>query len=246
MIQVNVSTNVDGDVEVEYSGNRYSFISPGSVANYIPGTKMLVLENQDGDKYNFTESNFEFYINTVLWVGTFDALAVEFNKNIFLSTTVSPPPGTSATIRVNAITTGAYVPTSALDATGRAQVHFDFSITDGGALANSGCIIAIVQASDDGVSWVNLNNVVAGSALVADGAGTAFEAGSVFRPFVAEYAATTIPYDSSNLPSLPIRISYSTGYGKFYRLQVRASDTGGISTGAPGTFPDLEIKASLQ
>lgn len=246
MITVTVTTG-NPDVQVSFNSSSYYFPSSTSKADYSVSGDTLVLQcPPDGLSLPFNSGLFNFTIDGVAWVGTFANLAEEFNKNIFTSASISPIPVASTTIRAAAALTGAYVNTTEVQTTGRAQVHFDFDITDGGTLINDGCIIAIVQASDDGVSWVNLNNVVAGSALVADGAGTAFETGTVFRPFVAEYAATTIPYDSSNLPSLPIRISYSTGYGKFYRLQVRASDTGGISTGAPGTFPDLEIKASLQ
>lgn len=245
MIQVNVTTNVDGDVLISFNGLDYTFLI-GSKAQYLPNGGILTLVDATGKAYNFHEDAYEFIINSVLWVGTFSALAQEFNKNIFIGTTISPPPGSSATIRTNAILTGAYVATTLVDATGRSQVHFDFDITDGGTLADSGNVIAMIQVSDDGTNWLNLNNVVAASALVADGAAVPFQSGTVFRQFTAEYAAIAIPYDSSNLPSLPIRISYQTGYGRFYRLQVRASDTGGVSTGAPATFPDLEIKVSLQ
>lgn len=246
MITVLVTKNIDGDVQIAYSGNKYTFTS-GSLANYLSPQKILVLIDASGKRYNFAESTYEFLINSVLWVGTFSALAEEFNKNIFTNgVSPAPAPGNPVTIRTNAIATGAYVATSQIETINRSQIHFDFTITDGGTLANSGCVIAIIQVSDDGTNWVNINNVVAASALVADGAATPFESGTLFRQFNAEYAVISIPYDSSNLPSLPIRISYSTGYGKIYRLWVRASDTAGISSGAPATFPDLEVKATLQ
>jgi hypothetical protein len=246
MISVVVSTNSDNDVEVAYNGNKYTFLL-GSVANYLPAAKTLVLEDSTGDKFNFLESQYEFTINNVLWVSTFSALADEFNKNIFQSSPISPIPGASTTIRAALALTGAYVNTTSIQTTGRAQVHFDFTIDDNGAtLANSGTVIAIVQVSDDNSTWLDLNNVVAGASLVADGAASAYQAGTVFRQFTAEYAAIAIPYVTGSLPSRAIRISYSTGYGRYYRLALRAADTAGISAAAPGTFPGLEVKASLQ
>lgn len=245
MITVSISTNIDGDVSATFDGLVYNFL-PGSKANYLPDGGILTLVDATGKAYNFHELAYNFTVNSTPWVGTFAALEAYLNKNVFSVGGSSPIPSASSTIRVNAITTGAYVATTEVQATGRAQIHFDFTITNGGSLANSGCIIAIIQVSDDNSNWVNLNNVVAASALVADGAATAFEAGTLFRQFTAEYAAIAIPYITGSLPSLPIRISYSTGYGRFYRLQVRASDTAGISATAPATFPDLEIKATLQ
>lgn len=246
MITVTVTTG-NPDIQVSFNSSSFYYPASSSKADYSIQNDTLLLQCPPiGLNLTFSSIAYSFIIDGTPWVGTFANLAEEFNKNIFTSASISPAPSASSTIRANAITTGAYVATTAVQATGRAQIHFDFDITDGGSLANSGCIIAIIQVSDDNSNWVNLNNVVAASALVADGAAVAFEAGTLFRQFTAEYAAIAIPYITGSLPSLPIRISYSTGYGRFYRLQVRASDTAGISATAPATFPDLEIKATLQ
>lgn len=247
MIAVSVSTNVDGDVLVVFGGLEYTFLI-GSKAQYLPNGGILTLVDATGKAYNFHELAYEFTINTVLWVGTFDALADEFNKNVFTnSQSPSPIPGESTIIRSALALTGAYVNTTSIQTTGRAQVHFDFTInSNGGTLANNGTVIAIVQVSDDNVIWLDLNNVVAGASLVADGGVTPYQIGTVFRQFTSEYAAIAIPYVTGSLPSRAIRISYSTGYGRYYRLALRAADTAGISTGSPGTFPGLEVKASLQ
>lgn len=249
MITVIVTT---GNPAIQVSFNSSSFFYPASSskADYSIQNDTLLLQCPPiGLNLIFSSSAYNFIIDGTPWVGTFANLAEEFNKNIFTSASISPSPSASSTIRVNAITTGAYVATTEVQATGRAQVHFDFAISNGGTLANDGCVIAIVEVSDDGINYVQLNNVVAAAALVADGAVTPYRIGTVFRQFTAEYAAIAIPYVHTAVPFSPpllFRISYSTGYGRFYRLQVRASDTGGISTGAPATFPDLEIKASLQ
>lgn len=246
MITVLVTTNIDGDVEIAYSGNKYTFTS-GSLANYLSPQKILVLIDASGKRYNFAESTYEFTINSVLWVGTFSALADEFNKNIFINSNIpSPPPGLPTVVRANAILTGAYVPTASISATGRQLLNVDFTITDGGALADSGNVIAILEVSDDNVNWVTPNSVVAKGNLHSDGAATPYSDGSVFRNVSAEIPAYEIPYDAAGLPPNPIRISFATGYGFYYRFQLRASVSSGIQGGAPATFPDLEITATLQ
>jgi len=243
MIRVNVSRNSDGDIEIRYSGNKYNFLI-GSIANYTPGVKTLILENQDGNTYKFEESRFEFYIFNVLWAFGFDTLCDEFNKNLFISSSVSPPPVAPVEI-FNAPIVSGYQYTSAIQAIGRKQVHLDFIIGDNGStLADPGCIIALVQVSDDNINWLNINNLAPGNALVADP--QVFEAGTVFLQSNAVYAPIAIPYDDQNLPSLPIRISISTGYGEYYRLALRASDPAGISALEPTTFPDLLVHATLQ
>ena len=245
MVTVTVVTGTP-EVQVDYNGNTFYFPTATSKADYSAKGDTVILQCPPiGLSIPFPSASYQFDIDSTPWVGTFALLAEDFNKNIFTTTAISPTPLPSSVIRNNAILTGAYVATTSVDATGRSQVHFDFDITDGGTLANSGNVIAMIQVSDDGTNWLNLNNVVAASALVADGAAVPFQSGTVFRQFTAEYAAIAIPYITGNLPR-PIRISYQTGYGRFYRLQVRASDTGGVSTGAPATFPDLEIKVSLQ
>lgn len=246
MTTVTVTTG-NPDIQISFNGSTFYYPASSSKADYSVQNDTMTLQCPPiGLSIAFPSASYNFIINGVGWAGGFTLLAEEFNNNIFTSATISPIPTSATTIRANAITTGAYVATSSIQATGRSQVHFDFDITDGGTLGDNGCIIAIIQVSDDNATWKNLNNVVPASALVADGATSPFQSGTVFRQFTAEYAAISIPYLNAALPSLPIRISYSTGYGKFYRLQVRASDTGGISTGAPATFPDLEIKATLQ
>jgi hypothetical protein len=82
--------------------------------------------------------------------------------------------------------------------------------------------------------------------LHQDGATTPYEAGTVFRNMSAEIPAYAIPYNGTNPPVNPIRVSFATGYGLYYRFQVRASVPSGIQGGAPATFPDLRILATLQ
>jgi hypothetical protein len=247
MITVTVTTG-NPIIEVSFNSNSYYFPSSTSKADYSASGDTLVLQcPPDGLSLPFNSGLFSFTIDGIAWVGTFADLAEEFNNNIFTSAIISPVPGQPTTIRSVLALTGAYVNTSAIQTTGRAQVHFDFTIdNNGGTLANNGNVIAIVQVSDDNSTWLDLNNVVAGSSLVADGAASAYQAGTVFRQFTAEYAAIAIPYTSGSLPSRAIRISYSTGYGKYYRLALRASNTSGISGGAPATFPRLTVQATLQ
>ena len=247
MITVTVTTG-NPDIQVTFNSNSYYFPSSTSKADYsVSGDTLFLQCPPIGLSLPFNSGLFDFIIDGVAWVGTFANLAEEFNKNIFTSASISPVPGASTTIRAALALTGAYVNTTSIQTTGRAQVHFDFTIdNNGGTLANSGTVVAIVQVSDDNSTWLDLNNVVAGSALVADGAAIPYEAGTVFRQFTAEYAAIAIPYVTGSLPSRAIRISYSTGYGRYYRLALRAADTAGISTGSPATFPGLEVKASLQ
>jgi hypothetical protein len=62
----------------------------------------------------------------------------------------------------------------------------------------------------------------------------------------AEIPAYAIPYNGTNPPVNPIRLSFATGYGLYYRFKIRASVASGIQGGAPATFPDLEMLATLQ
>ena len=245
MITVTVTTGTP-DVQVSFNSNSYYFPSSTSKADYSVSGDTLILQCPPiGLTLPFNSGLFTFIIDGVAWVGTFANLAEEFNKNIFTSASISPSPTAISTIRANAITTGAYVNTQSIEVTGRAQVHFDFLIGNGGTLANNGTIIALLEVSDDGSVWKDLYSLAPASVLVSDGATIPHSAGAIFRQITAEIGAVSIPYEFASLPSRQIRISYSTGYGKFYRLSIRASASG-ISSGAPATFPDLRIRASLQ
>jgi hypothetical protein len=245
MIAVTVVTGTP-EVQVSFNGNTFYFPTATSKADYSDKGDTVILQCPPiGLSIPFPSASYQFTIDTVAWVGTFASLAETFNKTYFNNVAVSPDPTPDTTIRTNTITTGAYVNTSSFLVTGREQVHFDFNITNGGTLANNGVLIAIVQVSNDGTTWHDLYNLAPAVALSTDGATTPYSAGTVFRQFTGEIGAVAIPYESASLPPREIRVSYSTGYGKYYRLSVRAS-SGGISTGAPATFPNLRIRASLQ
>lgn len=245
MIAVTVVTGTP-EVQVSFNGNTFYFPTATSKADYSDKGDTIILQCPPiGLSIPFPSASYQFTIDTVAWVGTFASLAETFNKTYFNNVAVSPDPTPFSTIRANAITTGAYVNTSSILVTGREQVHFDFLIANGGGLANPGSIIAIVEVSDDNSIWKDLYSLSPASAPSTDGATTPFASGTIFRQFSGEIAAVSIPYDNTSMPTRQIRISYSTGYGKYYRLSVRAS-SGGISTGAPATFPDLRIRVSLQ
>jgi hypothetical protein len=245
MIAVTVVTGTP-EVQVSFNGNTFYFPTATSKADYSDKGDTIILQCPPiGLSIPFPSASYQFTIDTVAWVGTFASLAETFNKTYFNNVAVSPDPTPESVIRANTITTGAYVNTSSILVTGREQVHFDFNITNGGTLANPGAIVAIVQVSDNDTTWHDLYNLAPATALASDGATTPYSAGAYFRQFTGEIGAVTIPYESSSLPPREIRVSYSTGYGKYYRLSVRAS-SGGISTGAPATFPNLRIRASLQ
>jgi hypothetical protein len=245
MIAVTVVTGTP-EVQVSFNGNTFYFPTATSKADYSDKGDTVILQCPPiGLSIPFPSASYQFTIDTVAWVGTFASLAETFNKTYFNNVAVSPDPTPESVIRANTITTGAYVNTSSILVTGREQVHFDFNITNGGTLANPGAIVAIVQVSDNDTTWHDLYNLAPATALASDGATTPYSAGAYFRQFTGEIGAVTIPYESSSLPPREIRVSYSTGYGKYYRLSVRAS-SGGISTGAPATFPNLRIRASLQ
>ena len=245
MVTVTVVTGTP-EVQVTFNGNTFYFPTATSKADYSSKSDTITLQCPPiGLSIPFPSDSYQFVIDSVAWVGTFSSLAETFNKAYFSSVAISPDPTPEVVIRANTITTGAYVNTSSVLVTGREQVHFDFNITNGGTLANPGAIVAIVQVSDNDSTWHDLYNLAPATALASDGATTPYSAGAYFRQFTGEIGAVTIPYESSSLPPREIRVSYSTGYGKFYRLAVRAS-SGGISTGAPATFPNLRIRASLQ
>jgi hypothetical protein len=247
MTTVLVNTNAP-EVIVTINGSEYYFPKSSSRADYSGATDAVILScAPTGLKLPFPSSSYDFLIDSVPYVGAFSALAVAFNETYFDTTSISPPPVLPAvTIRANAITTGAYVATTAVKVTGRRLLNVDFTITDGGALVNSGNIIAILEASDDNVNWVSVQNVAVNGNLHQDGAAVPYEAGTIFRNMSAEIPAYVIPYDATNLPINPIRLSFATGYGQYYRFKVRASVPSGIQGGAPATFPDLEILATLQ
>ena len=245
MIAVTVVTGTP-EVQVNFNGSTFYFPTATSKADYSIQNDTLVLQCPPiGLSIPFPSASYQFTIDSVVWVGTFASLAETFNKTYFSSVAISPDPTPESVIRANTITTGAYVNTSSILVTGREQVHFDFNITNGGTLANNGVLIAIVQVSNDGTTWHDLYNLAPANALSTDGATSPYSAGTVFRQFTGEIGAVAIPYESASLPPREIRVSYSTGYGKYYRLAVRASASG-ISSGAPATFPNVRIRASLQ
>jgi hypothetical protein len=247
MTTVIVNTN-SPEVIVNINGSAYYFPKSTSRADYSGANDSLVLNcTPIGLKLPFPSSSYDFIIDSVPYVGTFASLAIIFNETYFDTTSISPPPVLPAvTIRANAITTGAYVATTEVKVTGRRLLNVDFIITDGGALANNGNIIAILEASDDNLNWVSVHNVAVNGNLHQDGATTPYEAGTVFRNMSAEIPAYAIPYDGTNPPVNPIRLSFATGYGLYYRFKIRASVASGIQGGAPATFPDLEMLATLQ
>jgi len=245
MVTVTVVTGTP-EVQVSFNGSTFYFPTATSKADYSDKGDTIILQCPPiGLSIPLPSASYQFVIDSVAWVGTFSSLAETFNKTYFSSVAISPDPTPESIIRANTITTGAYVNTSSILVTGREQVHFDFNITNGGTLANPGSIIAIVQVSDNDSTWHDLYSLAPASASSTDGAASPYTAGSVFRQMNGEIATLAIPYDNTSLPPREIRVSYSTGYGKFYRLAVRAS-SGGISTGAPATFPNLRIRASLQ
>lgn len=234
------------EVQVEFNGNYFYFPTATSKADYSAKGDTIILQCPPiGLSIPFPSASYQFTIDSVAFVGSFSSLTETFNKTYFSSVAVSPDPTPESVIRANTITTGAYVNTASFLVTGREQVHFDFNITNGGTLADPGSIIAIVQVSDDSSTWHDLYSLAPASASSTDGASSPYAAGSVFRQMNGEITAVTIPYDNTSLPAREIRVSYSTGYGKYYRLSVRASSAG-ISAGAPATFPNLRIRASLQ
>jgi len=245
MVTVTVVTGTP-EVQVDYNGNIFYFPTATSKADYSDKGDTIILQCPPiGLSIPFPSASYQFVIDSVAWVGTFSSLAETFNKTYFNNVAVSPDPTPEVIIRANTITTGAYVNTSSVLVTGREQVHFDFNITNGGTLANNGVLIAIVQVSDDSTTWHDLYNLAPANALSTDGAASPYSAGTIFRQFTGEIGAVAIPYESASLPPREIRVSYSTGYGKYYRLAVRASASG-ISSGAPATFPNVRIRASLQ
>lgn len=247
MTTVLVNTNAP-EVIVTINGSEYYFPKTSSRADYSGATDAVILScSPTGLKLTFPSSSYDFIIDSVPYVGGFSSLAVAFNETYFDTTSISPPPVLPAvTMRANAITTGAYVATTEVKVTGRRLLNVDFYITDGGALADNGNIIAILEASDDNVNWVSVHNVAVNGNLHQDGAASPYEAGTIFRNMSAEIPAYAIPYDATNPPVNPVRLSFATGYGLYYRFQVRAGATSGIQGSAPATFPDLEIKATLQ
>jgi hypothetical protein len=247
MTTVFVDTNSQ-ELLITINGSQYAFPKNTSRADYINSNDAIVLScTPTGLKLTFPSSSYEFDIDGIPYIGAFNALTTIFNNIYFDSASISPPPILPANIiRANAITTGAYVVAGPVKVAGRRLLNVDFTITDGGALANNGNIIAILEASDDNVNWVSVHNVAVNGNLHQDGAAVPYEAGTIFRNMSAEIPAYVIPYDATNLPINPIRLSFATGYGLYYRFKVRASVPSGIQGGAPATFPDLEILATLQ
>jgi hypothetical protein len=248
MTTILVNTISAQEVRVEVNGSVYFYPRGSSRADYSITSDSISLQCSPlGLNLVFASSSYDFLINGVPYVGAFVTLAQIFNDDYFSSTSVSPPPvEPPVAMRANAILTGAYVATNSVKATGRQLLNVDFTITNGGALADNGNVIAILEVSDDNLNWVTPNNVVAKGNLHADGAATPYSDGTVFRNLSAEIPAYEIPYDATGLPPNPIRISFATGYGFYYRFQVRASVPSGVQGGAPATFPDLEITATLQ
>lgn len=248
MTTILVNTLTSQEVRIEVNGSVYFYPRGSSRADYSIASDSISLQCSPlGLNLVFSSSSYDFTINGVAYVGTFSALTQTFNDDYFSSTSISPPPvEPPVAMRANAILTGDYVATGSVKATGRQLLNVDFTITDGGTLANSGNVIAILEVSDDNANWVTPNNVVAKGNLHADGAATPYSDGTVFRNVSAEIPAYEIPYDATGLPPNPIRVSFATGFGFYYRFQVRASVPSGIQGGAPATFPDLQITATLQ
>lgn len=248
MTTILVNTLTAQEVRVEVNGSVYAFPRGSSRADYSALNDSISLQcTPIGLKLAFSSANYDFTINGIAYAGTFSALTQIFNDDYFSSTSISPPPvEPPVTMRANAILTGDYVATGSVKATGRQLLNVDFTITNGGALADSGNVIAILEVSDDNANWVTPNNVVAKGNLHADGATTPYSGGTIFRNVSAEISAYEIPYTTGALPPNPIRISFATGYGFYYRFKVRASVPSGVQGGAPATFPDLEITATLQ
>ena len=248
MTTIYVNTTGQQEVIVSVNGNNYAYPRGTSRADYsLIGDAIILQCAPTGLSLSFSSTSYDFQITGTPYVGTFASLVQIFNNQYFDSTSIIPPPILPPiTMRANSVLTGLYVATSGVKATGRQLLNVDFTITNGGALADNGNVIAILEVSDDNVNWVTPNNVVSKGNLHADGAATPYSDGSIFRNVSAEIPAYEIPYDATGLPPNPIRISFATGYGFYYRFQVRASVSSGIQGGAPATFPDLEITATLQ
>lgn len=233
------------EVQVSFNGNVFYFPVSTSKADYSSQNDSVILQCPPiGLNLSFPEASYNFTIDGTPWAGSFQSLAETFNKTIFFASGVSPAPGNAVTIRASAVMTGAYVATNSFEATNREQVNLDFRIS--GTPANSGSVVALIETSDDNVNWVSINNLTADSSTKSDGAATPYSAGNNFRDYVADFCPILIPYEHASLPPLPIRIAYKTGYGRYYRLKIRACSGKSINTGAPATFANLEIKATLQ
>jgi hypothetical protein len=244
MVTVTVVTGTP-EVQVSFNGSTFYFPTATSKADYSDKGDTIILQCPPiGLSIPLPSASYQFVIDSVAWVGTFSSLAETFNKTIFFASGVSPAPGNAVTIRASAVMTGAYVATNSFEATNREQVNLDFTIS--GTPANSGSVVALIETSDDNVNWVSINNLTADNSLKSDGAATPYSAGNHFRDYVADFCPILIPYEHASLPPLPIRIAYKTGYGRYYRLKIRACSGKSINTGAPATFANLEIKATLQ
>lgn len=155
-------------------------------------------------------------------------------------------PGSATSIRSAAAITGSYVATSSFTVTGgQGWVNFDFLFT--GTPTNAGILVAYLQSSDDSFSTVcDIGFGQPATSLVAD-AVTTITGLTYVRPRTFEFSPIQIPYAATNPPlANTLRIPVYVIGGKEYRLYIRAASTSGVSAaGAGGTYPTVQINATL-